>query len=59
MKYRGFFIAGLGTAKWIASSLALQLRCRPLYGEQSGEKNTLCVVWISVMIWEAVLGFWR
>jgi hypothetical protein len=38
------FIVGLGTAKGIASSVALQLRCRPLYGEQSGEENTLCCV---------------
>lgn len=39
-----FLTVGLGTAKRIASSVALQLRCRPLYGEQSGEKNTLCCV---------------
>jgi len=45
MKYREtFFIAGLGTAEWMASSVAIQLRCRPLHGEQSGEKNTLCVL---------------
>jgi hypothetical protein len=44
MKYRELFIARLGTAEWMASSVAIQFRCRPLYGEQSGEKNTLCTL---------------
>jgi hypothetical protein len=33
------FIAGLGTADGAASSVAMQERCCPLYGEQSCDRT--------------------
>jgi hypothetical protein len=34
------FIDGLSAADRMALSVAMQQRCRPLYGEQSDDKNT-------------------
>jgi len=34
------FIDGLSAADKMALSVAMQQRCRPLYGEQSDDKNT-------------------
>lgn len=38
--------AALNIAEWSAPSVAMQQRCRPLYGEQSGtRKYSPCCVW--------------
>ena len=42
-----FFIARLSAADRPPSSVAMQQRCRPLYGEQSGEKKKYSVPSIS------------
>jgi len=40
---RVFFIAGLSSAEWLASSFAVQQRYHPIYSKHSRDINTLFI----------------
>jgi hypothetical protein len=42
--FRVFIVTGLSTAEWAASSFIMLQHCSVVYGEQSGERNTMCIL---------------